>query len=134
MGLKGFSVAGTGGRMCEEPEMRDTRTMRALRPIVLAWPLALAPAVGLPEPAAALPVQSTCRITTYYREAAMETVVGVRSTCPGTSNSGRISPYKEVETLTVDNGHGHAGGGSGASLPCEFLAKGCGNLPANRFK
>jgi len=82
-------------------------------------------------PAAALPTQ--CVITTYYKTAEMVTVVGVRTNCPGGSNSGRTSPYKEREVVQLNSPGPVGGGGGGGSLPCEFLAKGCGNLPVKRF-
>ncbi len=106
---------------------------RSLRRIVfpaLAIALAVPSVVPTVRPATALP--TSCRVITYYQTAAMETVVGVRTNCPGSSNTGRTSPHREVETVTLDApGPGPVGGGSG-KLPCEFLAKGCGNLPVRR--
>jgi hypothetical protein len=82
--------------------------------------------------AEALPAQKTCRITTYYKQAEMADVVGVRSTCSSPRSSGRTSRYFETETLQVDSQPvGGTGSGPG-SLPCEFLASGCSNLPTRR--
>lgn len=93
--------------------------------------LGVPPVLPTIQPAMAIP--TSCRVTTYYQTAEMVTVVGVRTNCPGSSNSGRTSPYKEVEVIdTSPEGPSPVGGGPG-SLPCEFLAKGCGNLPARRF-
>ncbi len=84
--------------------------------------------------ARALPQSITCRITTYFRTAEMDETVGVRSTCPGGEKWGRTSPYKDIEVVTLDTGGPKPSGGSGpGGLPCEFLAKGCSNLPAKRF-
>ena len=97
---------------------------------------------GLPLPAAALPNTLTCRITTYYQEPALETVVGTRTTCPGGQSSGRTSRYKEIEVVQLDYGGGPSGPG-GAGMPCEFVADGtgpwspqntCQNLPIPRGK
>ena len=62
---------------------------------LLAGP-ALLVATGLftlaaPEPADALP--RSCRITTYYQTAALETQVGMRTTCPGGQRWGRTTRF-----------------------------------------
>ena len=74
-----------------------------------------------------------CRMTTYYKDAEMTTIVGVRTNCPGGRSYGRTSPYHEVETVELDTG-GESGGPSTGpgKLPCEFLAAGCSNLPVFR--
>lgn len=117
-------------------KFRPTRPGRMLRAL-LAAPLALV-LNTLPQtftPAAALPQSITCRITTYFSTAAKEDVVGVRTTCPGGERWGRVTQHREIEVVTLDvEGPSPAGGGGGpGGLPCEFLAKGCSNLPTRRF-
>ena len=74
-----------------------------------------------------------CRMTTYYKDSEMTTVVGVRTTCPGGRSYGRTSPYYEVEVVELDSGGGSGGPSTGpGKLPCEFLAAGCSNLPVLR--
>jgi hypothetical protein len=87
----------------------------------------------LPTAETALALPKQCRIITYYQTAEMVTVVGVRTNCPGSSNSGRTSPHKEIEVVSFDGPTTGGGGGGGGNLPCEFLASGCSNLPTNRF-
>jgi hypothetical protein len=82
--------------------------------------------------AEALPVQRTCKITTYYKQAEMTDVVGVRSTCSSPRSSGRTSRYFETETLQVESQPVGGSGSGPGSLPCEFLASGCSNLPTLR--
>lgn len=102
---------------------------------LLAGP-ALLVATGLftlaaPQPADALP--RSCRITTYYQTAELETQVGMRTSCPGGQRWGRTTRFFETETVDLTPpGPGPVGGGGG-NLPCEFLASGCSNLPTNRF-
>lgn len=95
--------------------------------------------VMLPQTAEALPNQKICRITAYYKEAALNTVVGTRTTCPP-NMSGRKSPYFEVEVIEIDYPRS-PGGAGGGGLPCEFVADGtgswdpqrtCQNLPLDR--
>src|SRR5688500_6187608 len=74
------------------------------------------PAAG---PAEALPRSITCRITTYYQTAEMETEVGVRTTCPGGAKWGRTSPHRQVEVVTLDTPTGPTTGGGPGGLPCE---------------
>lgn len=96
--------------------------------------------VMLPQPSLALPNQRVCKITTYYREADLINVVGVRTNCPGAQSSGRTSRYSEVEIIELESPRGPGGGGAGG-LPCEFFADGtgkwdpqntCQNLPLPR--
>ena len=76
----------------------------------------------------------SCRFTTYYKEAEMATIVGTRTNCPGGQSTGRTSPYFETEIVQLDTGGGAGGPATGPGrLPCEFLAKGCSNLPEQRF-
>lgn len=105
----------------------------------LAFVVLLGMPVMLPQSAEAVPNQKICRITTYYKEAALVTIVGTRTTCPP-KLSGRTSRYFEVEIIEVDTPQG-PGGGGGGGLPCEFLADGtgrwepqgtCQNLPLAR--
>ncbi|MER8548782.1 MULTISPECIES: hypothetical protein [unclassified Mesorhizobium] len=106
-------------------------TMPAVRIIaaisLLAFPNFLPPVTS---PANALPVSQSCRITTYYKTAAKATEVGVRSTCQGVKKWGVTSKYYEVEKIEAATPP-HTSGGGG-SLPCEFLAAGCSNLPEKR--
>lgn len=97
---------------------------------------------AVPQPALALPNTLVCRITTYYQEAALETIVGTRTTCPGGGSSGRTSRYYEIEVVELDTPQGPSGPG-GAGMPCEFVADGtgpwspqntCQNLPIPRGK
>ncbi len=74
----------------------------------------------------------TCRITTYYKTAEMTDVAGVRSTCPGAQSSGRTTRFFEVEEIQLGTPTTGGGGGDPGGLPCEFLAKGCSNLPTMR--
>lgn len=74
---------------------------------------------------------ASCRIITYYADPDMTDSVGVWSNCPGMKGlSGRRSRYFEVETEQLPSGGTVGGGGS---LPCEFLAAGCSNLPTPRY-
>jgi hypothetical protein len=105
----------------------------ALPLIATSFGLAVLPAT----PSYALPQNATCLITTYYKTSALEEEVGQRTQCTGSpaTMTGRTSPWHTSERIVVDN-HGPGGGGSGGGrihLPCEFLAAGCSNLPANRF-
>ena len=92
--------------------------------IVVCLPIVFAGA------AEALP--RTCKITTYYKTADMTEVVGTRTNCPGGGSSGRTSRFFEVETVELNPGGPGGGGGGPGGLPCEFLAAGCSNLPAQR--
>jgi hypothetical protein len=83
------------------------------------------------ETASAAAQSKTCLIRTYYKTAEKEEQVGVRSNCPGVGNTGRTSPHVEVERIQYGESSGGAPGGGG-KLPCEFLEKGCGNLPEKR--
>lgn len=86
------------------------------------------------ETALAAAQSKTCVIRTYYRTADMSEQVGVRTNCPGVSNSGRTSPHVEVERIEYGESSGVGGGGQN-TLPCEFLAKGqerCANVPVRR--
>ncbi|MER9055033.1 hypothetical protein [Mesorhizobium sp. M0213] len=111
--------------------LHSPHTMPAVRIIaaisLLAFPNFLPPVT---IPANALPVSQSCRITTYYKTAAKATEVGVRSTCQGVKKWGVTSKYYEVEKIEAATPpHTSDGGGS---LPCEFLAAGCFNLPVKR--
>ena len=105
----------------------------------LALIVVLGTPVMLPQPAEALPNQRICRITTYYKEAALTNVVGTKTTCP-VKMTGRTSRYSEVEVIEVESPGGGGGGGPGG-MPCEFVADGtgrwdpqntCQNLPLVR--
>ena len=116
--------------------MFTTSTLRVAFAVLLTMPAAL------PLPAEALPNTRICRITTYYQEAALETMVGTRTNCPGGSPSGRTSRYFEIEVVELESPSG-PGGPGGAGMPCEFVADGtgpwspqntCQNLPIPRGK
>lgn len=68
---------------------------------------------------------ATCRIIIYYSDATKTVAVGNWSNCPGQKGlHGKRTRFSDVETETIRSprpGPGH--------LPCEFLVKGCGNLP-----
>ncbi len=106
--------------------------LAVLRRVILAASLAAissAP-VMLPQTAAALP--KSCIIRSYYNNAELDTQVGMRSSCPGAQKWGKVTKFVEVETVDlVPEGPGGPGGGPG-DLPCEFLEKGCPNLPVKR--
>jgi hypothetical protein len=113
--------------------MSTRSTFRIALAVLLSLP------VVLPQAAAALPNQKICRVTTYYKEAALENVVGTRTTCPP-KLTGHTSRYFEVETFEIDNPSGPGGGGPGG-IPCEFVPDGtgkwdpqntCQNLPLQR--
>jgi len=81
---------------------------------------------------AAPPSTGTCSITYYYSDPEKTKQVGTFSNCPNPPPkrglTGRKTRYYDVETVNLGNPSpprprppGH--------LPCEFLAKGCGNLP-----
>jgi hypothetical protein len=71
---------------------------------------------------------ASCRIITYYSEAAKEHTVGTWSNCPGQKGlKGKRSKYKEIETVELRSPAPGPG-----SLPCEFLAKGCSAIPKPR--
>ncbi len=81
------------------------------------------PAQALPGPGA------TCKVITYYSDAAKTNQVGTSSTCPGNRGlHGRRTAYFEVDTIPLGNQGPRPTKGPG-HLPCEFLAAGCGNLP-----
>ena len=75
---------------------------------------------------AAAPAQAaSCVIITYYNNAAHDRVVGTWSNCPGQKGlKGKRTRYSERETEQLRSPPPGPG-----SLPCEFLQKGCGNLP-----
>ncbi len=77
-------------------------------------------------PALALPTNDSCVITTYYNDAADDTVVGTRTHCTGspTQMTGHTSRYAETMRIEGDGPHPSPSGGN-QHLPCEFLAKGC---------
>lgn len=101
-------------------------------PLFVSAPTAL---VALPTPAIAAPVQVVCTIWTYYSDREKTDIVGTKTFCPGsgTQRQGRTTRYYTIEreSLGPVGGGGHHAGGSGG-LPCEFLAKGCSNLPQPR--
>lgn len=71
---------------------------------------------------------ASCRIITYYKEAALENVVGVWSNCPGQKGlQGKTSRFKEVEVVELKSPRPGPG-----SLPCEFLVRGCSPVPKQR--
>ena len=103
----------------------------ALPLILTSFGLAIVPAT----PSYALPTHSTCVITTYYNNASHDEEVGTRTQCTGTPVKmvGHSTPWHTSERLSTSaGGTGHPHGG-GQSMPCEFLAAGCSNLPTNRF-
>src|SRR5690242_5028164 len=108
--------------------MRTLIVAAAALPMLLtALPLTLATTA----PAYALPTSSSCLVTTYYNNAAHDQEVGTRTQCTGTPVTmvGRSTPWHTSERLSTSaGGTGHPHGGS-QSLPCEFLADGCSNLP-----
>jgi hypothetical protein len=112
--------------------------MRILLTAATALPLLLTSIgfIALPTtPSLALPVNSSCTITTYYNNASFDTQVGERTRCTGSpvKMTGHTSPYHTSETLSSSTGgNGHTSGGH-SGLPCEFLQAGCSNLPVNRF-
>jgi hypothetical protein len=83
-----------------------------------------------PPEARAHPTQ--CRMTTYYSDAAMSDIVGVRTNCPGGGSWGRVTRYRETEIVQLGGERPGTGGNGPGSLPCEFLASGCSNLPVAR--
>jgi hypothetical protein len=114
--------------------MRNLTLMRAvMRRSVLGLSLAVIPpaTVLLPQPVSALP--KSCVIRNYYNNAALDTQVGMRSSCPGTQKWGKITKFVELETVDLVP-DGPTGPGGGGGLPCEFLASGCPNLPVHRFQ
>jgi hypothetical protein len=112
--------------------MRILITAATALPLLLtSLTLTLAPTA----PAYALPTNSSCLITTYYNNASHDDEVGTRTQCTGTPVKmvGRSTPWHTSERLSTSaGGTGHPHGG-GQSMPCEFLAAGCSNLPTNRF-
>jgi hypothetical protein len=94
--------------------------------------LLLGGAAMLPMTGASEALPRTCVIRSYYNNAELDTQVGMRSSCPGARKWGKTSRFVEVETVDlVPDGPSGPGGGPG-SLPCEFLASGCSNLPELR--
>jgi hypothetical protein len=61
---------------------------------------------------------TSCLIRTYYSNAEMTDVVGVRSNCPGASSWGRVTRFVEAERVELTSG-GPGGAGPG-KMPCEF--------------
>jgi hypothetical protein len=88
---------------------------------------ALLPVLCAQSAAAAPAYPHGCTVTTYYATAAMRTVVGTRTTCPGGHPTGRTSPYREVDTLEFDQPH-HTSPAPGT--PCDLDPDpSCWNLP-----
>jgi hypothetical protein len=118
--------------------MRDVSSTRHASParqaVSARWAAtaaaALAIAFGVAAPAArALPVQATCRITTYYADASMTTPVGSFSTCPGSRGlTGRRTAFFEVDAIQVGNGPRPKPPGTNP-FPCEFQQNCVTNLP-----
>ena len=96
---------------------------------------ALAASAGvLTSPAAqAAPLHTIkCSIYTYFSNAEETTQVGLFSTCPGGEKTGRKTRWFTVEATTVGPGTPVNKPPKAGGPPCEFLAKGCPNLPAPR--
>ncbi len=83
---------------------------------------------------AAPPSTGTCSITSYYSDANKTKEVGTFSTCPSNRGlRGRRTRYYDVETVDMGNpGPEERREREPRSLPCEFLAEGCGHLPRPR--
>jgi hypothetical protein len=96
---------------------------------------ALAAAAGvLTSPVAhAVPAgKITCSIYTYFSNATETNQVGLFSTCPGGEKTGRKTKWFTVEHTTVSRATPANKPTKAGNLPCEFLKKGCPNLPAPR--
>jgi hypothetical protein len=112
--------------------------MRILITAATALPLLLTSltfSLAPTAPAYALPTNSSCLVTTYFKTSALEDEVGKRTQCTGSpmTMTGHATPWHTSERFsTCAGGTGHPHGGS-QGLPCEFLAAGCSNLPVNRF-
>ena len=91
----------------------------------------VAVALGLAAAAPAANAQSataSCRITTYYADAAMKTKVGSVSTCPGSrAHTGRTTKFFEAEVIEYgDRPHEEGLPPDAGSLPCEYPTE-CAN-------
>jgi hypothetical protein len=61
---------------------------------------------------------TSCLIRTYYSDAEMTEVVGMRTNCPGGNSWGRVTRFVESERVELTSG-GPGGPGAG-KMPCEF--------------
>ena len=112
--------------------------MRILAIAASALPLVLTSltlSVAPMAPAYAMSNNPSCTVTTYYNNAQHAEEVGTRTQCTGspTQSTGRVTPWHTSEHFSTGaGGTGHPKGGSN-SMPCEFTAGGCSNLPVNRY-
>jgi hypothetical protein len=106
----------------------DTVKLTTARRAAIAAALAIA--IGLAAPAAsALPVNATCRITTYYADASMTTVVGTYSTCPGSRGlSGRRTRFFEIDEVQIGTGPRPKPPGN-SPFPCDLQEHCVTHLP-----
>lgn len=85
---------------------------------------------GIIDAAAAPGPGAVCRVTIYYDSEEQTNIIGGRSTCPGAKKRwGKPSPYAEVELIEFGRDEPVGTGDGPGDLPCEFLDKGCPNLP-----
>lgn len=110
-------------------ERRTARSRHLLAGTLAGFTLAAGFALSATEEASAYPTH--CVMTTYYKEAALQNEVGVRTTCPGGSPWGRTSPYKEREVIELQP-PGPGGPPGPGNMPCEFTPKGCSPIPGPR--
>jgi hypothetical protein len=61
---------------------------------------------------------TSCLIRTYYSDAEMTEVVGMRTNCPGGNSWGRVTRHVETDRVEL-NPSGPSGPGAG-KMPCEF--------------
>ncbi len=95
--------------------------------------LAASTTAFVPSPVQAAPGgHLICRVYTYFSDKEETKQVGLFARCPGGTHTGRTTKWFTVETFTVGNRPDVGGGQTPGSLPCEFLAAGCGDLPVPR--
>jgi hypothetical protein len=113
-------------------ESRETSGAWLARWAGLAALVASAGVLASPAAQAAPLHTINCSIYTYFSNADETTQVGWFSTCPGGEKTGRKTRWFTVEATTVGPGTPVNKPPKAGELPCEFLAKGCPNLPAPR--
>lgn len=90
-------------------------------------------AAFVPAPVQAVPNgQRICRVYTYFSDKEETKQVGLFARCPGGTHTGHTTKWFTVETFTVGTRPETGGEQKPGSLPCEFLAAGCGDLPVPR--
>lgn len=107
------------------PAARQTASTRGA-----ALAAALAVLLGIATPAAhALPVNGSCRVTTYYADAGMTTQVGSYSTCPGSRGlTGRRTAFFEVDEIQIGPGPRPKPPGQ-SPFPCDLQQNCVNSLP-----